>query len=73
MKPLSPGSKPFSGRISPTGASRRTASPASLVRVSVVGSKASVPARASATTVSGEVTNDSVLAFPSLRLGKLRL
>ncbi len=46
MKPLSPGSNPFSGRISPTGASRRTASPASLVSVSVVGSKASVPASA---------------------------
>jgi len=41
--------------------------------VSVVGSKSSRPASASATTVSGEVTNDSVLAEPSLRLGKLRL
>ena len=73
MKPLSPGSNPLSGSTSPTGASRRTSSPLSLVRTSVVGSKASVPASASATTVSGDVTNANVLALPSLRLGKLRL
>ena len=42
-------------------------------RVSVRGSKSSVPASASAMTVSGLVTNASVLALPSLRFGKLRL
>ena len=41
--------------------------------MSVVGSKSSRPASAIAITVSGDVTNDSVLAEPSLRFGKLRL
>ena len=72
-KVSSPGSKPPSGRASPTGGSRRTSSPASLVSVSVRGSKSSVPASASAMTVSGLVTKASVLALPSLRFGKLRL
>ena len=44
-----------------------------VVSVSVSGSKSSVPARASAITVSGEVTKARVAALPSLRLGKLRL
>ena len=43
------------GSSSPAGGSRRTSSPASLVSVSVRGSKSSVPASASAITVSGEV------------------
>ena len=41
--------------------------------MSVVGSKSSRPASASAITVSGDVTKLNVLAEPSLRLGKLRL
>ena len=41
--------------------------------VSTVGSKSSRPDNAIAITVSGEVTNDNVLAEPSARLGKLRL
>ena len=72
-KVSSPGSKPASGSAWPTGGSRRTSSPASLVSVSVRGSKSSVPASASAMTVSGLVTKLSVLALPSLRFGKLRL
>jgi len=47
--------------------------PSGASMVSVAGSKSRRPASASATTVSGLVTNDSVLAEPSLRLGKLRL
>ena len=41
--------------------------------VSLTGSKSSVPASASATTVSGEVTKAKVFAEPSFRFGKLRL
>ncbi len=41
--------------------------------MSVVGSKSRRPANASAITVSGLVTNESVFAEPSLRFGKLRL
>ena len=47
--------------------------PSGAVNVSVVGSKSRRPASASAMTVSGLVTKLSVLAEPSLRLGKLRL
>ena len=47
--------------------------PSGAVIVSVVGSKSSRPARAIASTVSGDVTKLSVLAEPSLRFGKLRL
>jgi len=68
-----PGSNPPWGRASPIGGSSSTCSPASFVRVSVRGSKSSVPARASAMTVSGLVTKANVLALPSLRFGKLRL
>ena len=64
---------PVAGSSSPTGGSSRTCSPSAVVSVSVSGSKSSVPARARATTMSGEVTNASVLALPSLRFGKLRL
>jgi len=72
-KPDSPGSKPRAGSCSPTGGSSRTWSPVPLGRVSVRGLKSSVPASARATTTSGLVTKDRVLALPSLRLGKLRL
>ena len=47
--------------------------PSGAVIVSVVGSKSRRPARASAITVSGDVTKLSVFAEPSLRFGKLRL
>ena len=47
--------------------------PSGAVIVSLVTSKSSRPASAIAITVSGEVTNDNVLAEPSLRFGKLRL
>ena len=47
--------------------------PSGAVSVSVVGSKSSRPASASAITVSGDVTKLSVFAEPSLRFGKLRL
>ena len=57
----------------PTGTDRATSSPRSLVRVSLKGSKLTSPAKASAITVSGEVTNARVAASPSFRLGKLRL
>ena len=41
--------------------------------VPCTGSNSSVPAKASAVTISGLVRNDSVAALPSLRPGKLRL
>ncbi len=41
--------------------------------VPFTGSNSSVPAKASAVTISGLVRNDSVEALPSLRPGKLRL
>ena len=63
------------GRAAPRrpAASSVTSLPSGAVSVSVVGSKSSRPASASAITVSGEVTKASVLAEPSLRFGKLRL
>ena len=73
MNVSSPGSYPRSGSTSPTGGSSVTSVPSGAVSVSVVGSKSSRPASASAITVSGDVTKLSVLAEPSLRLGKLRL
>ena len=57
----------------PDGSASVTASPSSAVSVPPIGSKSTVPARASAITVSGDVTNESVAGSPSLRLGKLRL
>ena len=57
----------------PDGSASATGSPWSLVRVPLIGSKSTVPASASAMTVSGEVTKARVAGSPSLRLGKLRL
>ena len=68
-----PGSNPRSGSSTPAGADRRTGLPSGSVSSSAAGSKSMVPARARATTVSGEVTKASVAGSPSLRLGKLRL
>ena len=73
MNVFCPASYPCDGSTSPTGGSSETSVPSGAVMVSVVGSKSSRPASASATTVSGDVTNDRVLAEPSLRFGKLRL
>ena len=73
-KPDSPGSKPRAGSCSPTGGSSRTSvAVGRRAGCRCTGSKSSVPASARATTTSGLVTKDSVLALPSLRLGKLRL
>src|SRR5262249_4884284 len=72
-KPDAPGSKPRLGSSSPEGATSLNGSPAAPTTVSVAGSKSSRPASASATTVSGEVTNANVDFKPSLRWGKLRL
>ena len=68
-----PASYPLAGSTSPNGAFNFTCVPSGASMVSVVGSKSSRPARASAITVSGLVTKLSVFAEPSLRLGKLRL
>ena len=51
----------------------RSCWPSLVVRVPCTGSKSSVPAMASAVTMSGLVMNDSVEALPSLRPGKFRL
>ena len=62
MNPLAPGSKPWSGSSVPGPTMSATSVPSGAVMVSVAGSKSSVPAKARATTVSGEVTKALVEA-----------
>ena len=69
----SPGSNPDGGNSSPSGTDSETNSPVSFSNVPFIGSKSTVPARAKAMTVSGDVTNASVDGSPSFRLGKFRL
>ena len=68
-----PFTKPSRGSSSASGGVSRTLLPSGAVSVSVSGLNSSVPARASAVTMSGLVMNDSVEALPSLRPGKFRL
>jgi hypothetical protein len=56
-----------------TGSPSRTRSPSFVSIVSVTGSKSKEPAKARATTISGEARNDLVVALPSLRRAKFRL
>ena len=71
--PLSFTSKPLGGSSTPVGASRRTSSPFSLISVSVIGLKSSLPEMAIAATISGEATKAYVLGFPSALFEKFLL
>ena len=69
----SPGSNPLGGSSRPSGVDSLMLSPFSFINSSVTGSKSTRPERASAITVSGEVTKARVAGSPSFRLGKFLL
>ena len=72
-KPSSPRAKPSRGSSSASGAVNRKGRPSGPGRVPWTGSNSSVPAKASAVTISGLVKNERVAALPSFRPGKFRL